>query len=267
MNNQVAPKYPQFIISVDNEMFQSVLPAIDGIVGIKASDWLLDAQSHIVIRQRSHLDEVPSKVLNPTTNKPAWKGDRSYRQVLPYTIIRELGDDGVYKYHTYRRPVKGEGESRLAGNVSIGYGGHIDLDDVVSHNSIVDLAETIKIAVFREVIKEETTAVNPAEQYLVNSLEINYANLFILDDTNDVGCLHVGVLMIIDLPKGLEVTTAEADMTQMHPMTAQELIASDYPIEPWSEIYLHYAVHNHLHMAPMDTDPESASDTTFALPA
>jgi predicted NUDIX family phosphoesterase len=257
-------KYPVFIVSVDNEMFYPVLPALYGIVEIKAANWLLDAQSHIVIRQRSHLDEVPSKVLNPENNKPLWKGDRSYRQVLPYTIIRQLNEEGEYLYHTYRRPSKGEGESRLAGNVSIGYGGHIDLDDVVTFKSVIDLGRTIKVAVYREVISEETKAVNPEEQNLVDQLPIKYADLFILDDTNDVGCLHVGVLMIIDLPKGLEVTTAEADMTQMHPMTAVSILESDFPIENWTRIYLEYVVDNGKNVAPSDSD--HANDTMFTFP-
>lgn len=103
----------------------------------------------------------------------AWMVDREecenpengWKQLIPYVMFYCTNiEDGRVRIVQYRRPDKGEGEERLKGATSVGFGGHIDLTDRIEHDSrgedgsykmtASDLIETITLAARRE-IKEE----------------------------------------------------------------------------------------------------------------
>jgi len=72
----------------------------------------------------------------------------SFLQLIPYVILKHEGRVG-----TYIRPDKGN-EGRLHGKASIGVGGHIDLEDVVHEDSVVDLDQTLRLSCIREIREE-----------------------------------------------------------------------------------------------------------------
>lgn len=234
-------KHAQFILAMDSSYFLPVQRNgcvsdmfRDGLNNFPAEWFLMEAQSHIVIRERNWLDNQVHAKWQHRAGKEPFKGDPTYRQFLPYCVIRIALPNGEWQYFLYRREDT-VGEVRLAGNVSAGYGGHIDLVDVVFNaKSVIDLAATIRLSSRREIFGEET-AIYDAEGKLVDpeTLEVRFADKFITQET-EVESLHLGIVMTLDLPVGYRVETPENELTSMEPMTARQLLASGLPIEPWT---------------------------------
>jgi predicted NUDIX family phosphoesterase len=101
--------------------------------------------------------------------------DRSLRQILPYVICV----DSDLKVFTYSRGGKGA-EGRLHGNLSIGLGGHMD-EQIPAATSF---ATWMSIEGNREL----------AEEAGLPATSLSFTHL--LADTNDVGCVHCGVVAI-----------------------------------------------------------------------
>lgn len=227
-------KYPQFILAIANEYFKNNPAFISPVQSYPMKTFLEEAQSHLIIAERQMLDKKQND---------GYEGDRNYRQILPYVIVRQQDlTTQQYLYHTYRRPASGTGETRLAGNVSIGYGGHIDLFDISTiEESVIDLQGTILNGAYREVLQEELQCAPsqvPEAQEAFNQLQPTHTDYFILDDSNDVGQLHLGIVMTIDIPMHLKVISNAEEMTHMRPMTLDELLNSDLPLENWTRLYL-----------------------------
>lgn len=225
-----AKKHPQFILAATKlffDAFKAKQESQSSIFEYNYTELLEDIQSHLIIGERHSLE------LNS-----------DYRQILPYVIVRENDGSGVTKYVTYRRTSK-VGEQRLAGNVSIGFGGHIDLSDIVYDNkSVISLSATIQSAAMREYAEEleliDSSVVeteNTTEYYKGDFI---IGELLILDDSNSVGKVHAGFIMIVDLPLNCKMTTVEEELESLPSMTAQELLSSDLPLENWTKIYLEH---------------------------
>ena len=77
--------------------------------------------------------------------------DFSYLQLLPYAVV--MAHDG--RIVGYNRPTKGGGEVRLAGNFSIGFGGHVELEDVKACRDYPDLPTLILESALGRELEEE----------------------------------------------------------------------------------------------------------------
>jgi predicted NUDIX family phosphoesterase len=245
-------KHPAFILAIDGNYFESTsIIAEEGLENAFArlinkyphQLFLEGVQSHLVLREREHLDESvspdPSRLREDGTHK---KGNPNYRQVLPYMVARQLQPDGTYLYFPYRR-TKSVGESRLAGNGSIGYGGHVDLEDVMSTNSVIDLESTIILSMLREASEEFTIRDGHGDELILEDRSIlQFADLFILDDTNEVGELHLGLVMHLDVPAGFALTANKEDhLVNLSPMTAEQMLTDPvFDAENWTRIYLEH---------------------------
>lgn len=115
-------------------------------------------------------------------------------QVLPYCVVR-CGDE----YLTYSR-AKGA-ETRLHGSLSLGFGGHIDLVDVVDGK--VDLLK----ALHRE-LEEELQLKNHDYQ----SYDIVTTTRILVDTTNPVGKVHIGFLYELVLENKAQVNPDPAEI-------------------------------------------------------
>lgn len=135
-----------------------------------------------------------SMMLGMLHNAGLWIGPREdleklpvYRQIIPYVVLRHNGKIVYYQ----RTPAGGEG--RLHGKVSIGFGGHIDLFDLrFIDASTVDLTSTLEIATDREVLEEVGNDFNVVSKKVLGLL---------VDNSNDVGRVHIGVAMVWDLDR------------------------------------------------------------------
>lgn len=238
-------KHSQFILAVDSTYFQSFSTANEsGITIVKnfknginyypADQWLREVQNYLIIGRREMLDNQINR--DDVGNK--YTGNRSYRQVLPYCAICSMLPTGEKLYFPYFRTDK-VGESKLANKVSIGYGGHIDAPDVVYHpNSDINLRDTIIGNSIREILTEETRIFNEkGEQVDQSEITFGFADYFITQDT-DPEILHLGVIMNMILPLGYRLTAGEDELEVMEPMTARQLLASEYTLEAWTRAML-----------------------------
>ena len=240
-----APKrksYPQFILALHAEAFRGYTVENGFVTNATREGFLNDHQSHLTIRQRQHLDHVPSRRLGDLLPQDlngkgiSYEGDRNYRQILPYTVLAWRGKETPHILSAYRRAV-GAGESRLAGNVSIGYGGHVDLVDVEHHKSILNFGATIDKSLQRELSEEVHVFAANGDKIETSLLPNPEFVGLILDDSNDVGKLHVGYLQVIWLPEGTKVqAVAEDGLIDLETFTADDLLDSDYVVESWSRI-------------------------------
>jgi len=258
-------RLPQFILSIDagyynhehviagNHQLSAFSQAINAF---PHQFFCRNAQSYLAIREREYLDEALSFQMtqdltaNYTKNTKGEdkKGDPRYKQLLPYMIARQKQEDGTYLYFPYRRTKK-VGESRLAGNGSLGYGGHIDLEDIVSTGSVIDLKATILKSALREAIEEFTLSHTVfGEEKATAGLyadAISFGDLFIVDNSNDVGELHLGIIMYFDVPADWTLEASEDELAKLPPMTADEMLLDpDFNGENWTMLYLKHLAEN-----------------------
>ncbi|KDA02487.1 hypothetical protein [Hyphomonas oceanitis] len=153
--------------------------------------------------------------------RPILEGDSNFRQTIPYIVLR-YGD----KIVQYTRTASG-GEGRLHGRTSIGLGGHIDLDDIVSINSQIDLPNTLANAAARE-LEEELGITEFQEQRWIGLL---------VDNESAVGRVHIGVVglwTLRELPSG----ASEDAIGNVELCSLDRLLASKDVMETWSLMLL-----------------------------
>lgn len=151
--------------------------------------------------------------------------DESVRQIIPYTAVRNV--DGAYL--VYRR--NGGGESRLDAKLSIGFGGHVDLQDVSHLNSVINLEDTLSVSCSRELHEELgiTMLIRPEHHG------------WILDDSDPVGRVHVGVAQVMQLhSEGSEVYSPENQIEIIGWLTPEQALAQEDNWENWSYEFLTY---------------------------
>jgi predicted NUDIX family phosphoesterase len=238
-------KYPSFILAVDRAAISKIVTP--NTLDSKPMWWLCDLggehvweevkpnseriNAHLVVRQRQLLEKTST-----------------YLQILPYTLIGYRQPDGSVRMTTYYRK-KGEGgEERLEGNMSFGWGGHVEIVDLSwKDNGDLDFQHTVMMNLLRE-LGEEVKFIdsNTGEEVSVHEL-VGTGTLFplgfILDERNDVGKHHLGVVNQLILPDHIQVVKREKEHMLGAVMTVDEISKDITSFEPWSEIIVtaHYA--------------------------
>lgn len=157
---------------------------------------------HLVIMQRKGLETNPL-----------------YRQLISYSVVRCNG-----KVLAYRRTPKGN-EARLHGQVSIGFGGHVDLEDVAFTNGVIDINETAKNVTQREISEEV---------YLGEIAGISLLDQFIISNENDTDRVHAGMLSVVDCVQE-KAYNAEDQVKLLGWFTPEDLLREfGGEIESWS---------------------------------
>ena len=197
-------------ISRDALTEQSIPPSVQGIFPFNL-DKVSPEDFHFINR----------KIVD--SDKELYKNMAYYfPQILPYIAVT----DGEGKYLSYSRNGT---ETRLHGSRSIGIGGHIDIFDFYDQDCDLfnNLIETITQATHRE-LKEEIDVSAMFDATLLSHI--------IVDTTNPVGCVHVGL-----------TTTLIAEQRGIHPqeelhdakwVTVEELKASIDEYENWSKLII-----------------------------
>lgn len=212
-------KHPQSILAIDTAYLKA-LGAIDGInTQIHFDEFFEGAGQHLVIRRRHELE----------TNE-------NYLQILPYVLVAKGNIDDLksLRLSAYYRPVSG-GESRLHGNLSIGYGGHIDAKDVVfNEKSVLDFIETVDLSRGRE-LGEEIGLDNGVQ---ADSKIHSYG--LITDQSNSVGRVHLGVVYVFLVPEDWQPTAERSEIDLAGEFTAAELRAKhdagEIVMESWTNL-------------------------------
>ena len=143
--------------------------------------------------------------------------DPGFKQLVAYTIVRCAGG-----YMSYLRG-KRQGEGRLRGLRSIGFGGHINSGD----QATLFLDDHLKAAALRELDEEVTISV-PHELHLAGLLN---------DDSNDVGSVHLGLVYLAELPEP-SVIKREQSIAQLEFASPAKLARDRDDFETWSQILI-----------------------------
>lgn len=171
-----------------------------------------------------------------------------FLQPVHYITFYKDCEDGQRRYWAYRRTSK-IGEDKLAGNASVGWGGHPELTDLVLHHDdhmepmpVPNILATLAKAATREMAEEvRFISKLPGGDEGLNT--INLAGLsptyFILDRSNPVGSVHLALSTLIPLMPDTEHRVGEPDEhIDQGLLTAEELLSGDYPLENWTRLVL-----------------------------
>lgn len=150
----------------------------------------------------------------------------AFRHIIPYVVIV----DRQGRILMYQRGA-GVGEQRLAGQCSVGFGGHVDLHDVRYDDSVIDLNNTLEGCALREL--EEELGVMPHQLTRIEERGI------ILDDSNEVGRVHVGQLLIADyVDNPAKVKIKEEELSLVGWFLPEQIDLET--LEPWSKAAVIY---------------------------
>ncbi|MCX6803858.1 MAG: hypothetical protein NTY48_04790 [Candidatus Diapherotrites archaeon] len=163
------------------------------------------------------------KVSNEKQKLPA-ENDPLYKQIIPYHFVTHKE-----KIFCYQRTTKA-GENRLHNNYSIGIGGHINPFD---GNEKTTKAQLIQSGAKRE-FDEEISYTGKRKTEITG---------FINDDTNDVGKVHLAMIVQVELEndgaKLKEDVYAKGSM-----QTIGEIKKHYIELENWSQILFDYLTKN-----------------------
>jgi predicted NUDIX family phosphoesterase len=140
--------------------------------------------------------------------------DETHKQLIPYALLR-YGDSTL----TYRRS-PAAGENRLAGDLSVGIGGHISTKDPTLFGD-----HPLYAGMQREVAEE----VDIGGDYSVRVVAL------LNDDTNAVGKVHLGVIAVFSLVRP-EVRKHDPGISECRFLTTSALRRRRDEFENWSQI-------------------------------
>lgn len=139
-----------------------------------------------------------------------------FKQPIPYVIIKR--DNYVFIY----KRLQAGGEVRLHNKFSIGVGGHMnpygeDFKDCIMENTERELNEELNIP----ICNTEWKTIG-----------------FINDDSNDVGKVHIGILITMEIPSGTEISVKETNQLSGEWISIEELKKPEIfsQLENWSKI-------------------------------
>jgi len=147
-------------------------------------------------------------------DRPLAEADPSYRQVIPYVLIRNNG-----MYLTVTRH-KTQGEPRLHDKMSLGIGGHINPVDE-------ETGDVLNAGLKRELSEELVVDAPPGID------ELTPLGL-ICDDTDEVSQVHLGIVLRWDLQDPVNIR----ETNKMHGeyMTPAAIGAAHDSLENWSRL-------------------------------
>lgn len=167
--------------------------------------------------------------------------DFTYLQLLPYAVI--MTHDG--RIVGYNRASKGNGEARLAGNFSIGFGGHVELEDVKACRDYPDLPTLILESALGRELEEEINLrsegelsrwVCPPSSVVLNQ-EAQFLGIIRSRDS-DVDRVHLGLIYLVRCnTKGmpnLMATTPEPDQVINPRILTLEQARAEANPESWT---------------------------------
>ena len=156
--------------------------------------------------------------------------DPTFKQIIPYIVLRSPG-----KVFSYQRAGS---EDRLAGNISIGVGGHVNMEDVPTD---LDLTNAPKLCAQRELSEEVMFAQlsHTDRMKMVCLFDIDPSILY--DPSDDVGKVHLGAVYIIDVrDKVAKGTSMKEEGISEEWLTIDELNEPEVwdNLEGWSKLVL-----------------------------
>ncbi|MEO1496258.1 MAG: phosphoesterase [Planctomycetota bacterium] len=153
----------------------------------------------------------------------AMEDDPSFKQLIPYVLMRHTDAAGGVRVFSYQRG-GGGGEARLRAKRSVGVGGHISTLDATHEVAAAD-AGLYRRGLERELAEEVSieTAFRESMVGLIN------------DDETAVGRVHLGVVHVFDVDEP-RVTPREDDLADARFLPVQAVLGDIDGYESWSQI-------------------------------
>ncbi|EWH19954.1 hypothetical protein [Bacillus haynesii] len=171
---------------------------MDEVIVVAPREKIFDNEHLIFQGIESDLGKVNKIIENVAENMTTMRRGNAeentdYKQPIPYAVLQK-GD----KVFAYKRLNKG-GEKRLHDQLSIGVGGHMNAIDGAN---------------FWEAIVENLRR-ELSEELFISTSNLNLEIVGLInDDLNEVGKVHLGVLLVIKLPENAEVSVRETDQLE-----------------------------------------------------
>jgi predicted NUDIX family phosphoesterase len=185
------------------------VPSTLALLGDVRGFWAVSREELAELLDPSHAWFGPRRVLE---DNPA------FRQLIPYVVVAH-GTSVAY----YRRGAKGQ-ETRLRGLLSVGFGGHVSLRDVVLTELGLDVAGTLERAARRELSEEIRSA--PVLRKTTIGL--------LCDSATAVSRVHLGIVELWRIETA-EVTTNESEIHDCGFADVGALRARADEMEDWSK--------------------------------
>ena len=151
--------------------------------------------------------------------------DKNFRQTIPYILIKNADT-----YLTYKRTKK-NGEQRLSEKYSIGFGGHMNINDCHIVNDHIQFEGSVSKNIIRELTEELV-------EFDSTSFTLPPLLGYICNSSNDTDKVHVGLIYILETTI-TEFTTSDEGLSELAFKTKDE-IAQLPNLESWSQIVLSY---------------------------
>jgi predicted NUDIX family phosphoesterase len=221
-------KHPQHILAFDKKAFG--IDPLEGFVLMPPKEFFERAQRSLFIGRREELEK-----------------DERFGQALPYVVMYQRPNQFQTspRVFTYQRTKK-VGEERLAGALSVGGGGHVDIADVALSGSVIDVVLTFARAIAREMNEEFVFKSAKSHNMLgydtVRSTHKDFFPKFvglINDTSNAVGRVHFGMVMAVEVPEGFEPRCKEEELETIGwTLPSETLALGEGALENWSRIVL-----------------------------
>lgn len=170
------------------------------------------------------------------------ESDFSIKQLVTYCLIINPDKGNILAYDRS----KVVGEQRLAGNVSVGIGGHVNYGDIYGFGSNDNdspsiekylIADGIHNACSREV-NEEIIIPYDRDDFI----HVGYVN----DDGNDVGHVHLGVVYMLLTKEDKIIDSIDSNIMnpRFEPIIDlyRKNLDKEIALESWSEIVVNYLI-------------------------
>lgn len=170
-----------------------------------------------------YLDAILSSDTLQFHPRSEMESDPSFKQLIPYVILRHTDAKGVPQIFAYTRG-SGQGEARLHARRSIGIGGHISSEDAAPPDDRHDYGP-YRNGMLRE-LAEEVQLTSTYEERCVG---------LIYDPSSEVGQVHLGVVHIFDLDEP-RVEANEDDICDAGFVSLDDLKGDHERLEIWSQL-------------------------------
>jgi len=194
----------EFVYVVKREQFGNILPE-GGVAGLSQENFeQLQSAGFFIERRQAERDP-------------------QFKQLIPYVVVRKGNECFLFKR------LKGGGEERLHNLYSVGVGGHINPVEITDAPE-----ENIVLAGAKRELGEEISLELGAERFKIVGL--------LNDESNEVGTVHAGVVLQVNLKADEEVKIGEKKVLQGEFRNFEELIKSKDEInfENWSSLVLDF---------------------------
>jgi predicted NUDIX family phosphoesterase len=221
-------KHPQHILAFEKATFG--IEPLSGFIQMPPKELFESAGKSLFIGRRAELET-----------------DERFGQALPYIVMyqRPTEFQTSPRVFTYQRTTK-VGEERLAGALSVGGGGHVDIADVALNGSVIDVVLTFARAIARE-LNEEFVFKHPGSHNMLSfdQVRATHTDFFpkfvglINDTSNAVGRVHYGMVMAMEVPHGFEPRCREEELTTIGwTLPSETLALGEGALENWSQLVL-----------------------------